>query len=143
MLRFMQTVFPCFVPELIPSAVVPELAPPTPFGHELMACLESVKDGDAKEYAGDIGKTLEWDETGGKVLLTVRRFPSLAVCATVRAAPLWEKYMDDRISKGIRHKFYFDSCEDAYEFRVDNDIDLVCAMREIRFLNELRLSLRA
>ena len=37
---------------------VPELALPTPFGQALTACLESVKDGDAKEFAGDIGKTL-------------------------------------------------------------------------------------
>ena len=31
----------------------------------------------------------------------------------------------------------FDDCEDAYEFRVDNGMDLVCAMREMRVLDAL------
>ena len=118
--------------------------PPSPFSQEaftqLIAQLETLKDENAKEYSSSMSKTLEWDEETGKVLLTVRNFPYLSVNVSVMTTPLWEEYMDDRDRNGIQNQFYFDDFEDAYEFHVNNPMDLLCAAREMRFLNWLRLN---
>ena len=118
--------------------------PPTPFSQEaftkLIAQLETLKDENAKEYSSSMGKTLEWDEETGKVLLTVRNFPYLSVNVSVMTTPLWEEYMDSRELNSIEKQFYFDEFEDAYEFHVNTPLDLSCVVREMRFLNWLRLN---
>lgn len=116
----------------------------TPFSrtafNELLGVLKELKDEQATEYSDKYGKTLVWDEETGKVLLTVRKFAYVSVNVTIKTTPLWEEYMDDRERNGIRTRFYFDQFEDVFEFRVKDFFDLVCAAREMRHLNWLRLN---
>ena len=120
--------------------------PPTPFSREaftqLIAQLETLKDENAKENSSSMGKTLEWDEETGKVLLTVRNFPYLSVNVSVMTTPLWEEYMDNRERQGLPYTdmFCYDGCEDTFIFRVDSQAKCDIALREIRVLNSVRLN---
>jgi hypothetical protein len=118
--------------------------PPTPFSQEaftqLIAQLETLKDENAKEDSSRMGKTLSWNEKTGKVFLTVRNFPYLSVNVSVMTTPLWKEYMDSRELNSIENQFYFNEHEDAYEFHVNTPLDLICAIKEMRFLNWLRLN---
>ena len=116
----------------------------TPFSQQaytqLLGVLAELKDDQAVEHSGGVGRTLVWDDETGKVLLTVRRFPFLSVNVTVKTPPLWMEYMEDRDRNGIRNRFYFDDFEDVFEFRVQNVADLICAANEMHYLNWVRLN---
>ncbi len=106
---------------------------------QLSNVLKGLKDERAAMHSHRMGKTLAWNDETGKVLLTVRNFPSLAVNVKVETTLLWKEYMDSR--KHIRNRFYFDDENHAHEVPVRNSDDVICVSMEMRYLDWLRLNL--